>query len=162
MSDPNDRTDYEPGGRPLTGRTVLIIALSAFGVVIAANLTLAFSAASSWPGLIVKNSYVASQGWNARTEAHEALGWEAALAYGEGRVRAEITDAEGRKVEGAFELRIGRPAHDREDRVLPLAPAGGALEAPVALAPGTWLAEIASTEGPDFRVRAKLYVPEGS
>ena len=47
--------------KELTGRHVLIITLAAFGVIIAVNLVMAFLAVGSFPGLEVKNSYVASQ-----------------------------------------------------------------------------------------------------
>ena len=38
-------------GRPLTGRTVLAITVGAFAVILAANLTLAFSAVGTFPGV---------------------------------------------------------------------------------------------------------------
>ena len=47
--------------RRLTGRTVLMIAVGAFGVILAANLTLAYNAVNTFSGLVVQNSYIASQ-----------------------------------------------------------------------------------------------------
>jgi nitrogen fixation protein FixH len=156
-------SDFEPKGRPLTGRKVLIIAVSAFGVVIAANMALLFSATGSFPGLVVKNSYVASQGWDARTAAQRALGWEAAVAYGDGAVRVRLSDAEGRAVEGvALEATIGRPATDAHDRTLALRPVGGLYEAPIALEPGLWRVSLATTGAgaPDYEAAADLVVRE--
>ena len=60
----------------MTGPKVLAIMLAAFGTVIAVNLTLAWSAVSTFPGLEVKNSYVASQNFNAELAAQQALGWD--------------------------------------------------------------------------------------
>lgn len=46
--------------KELTGRHVLLMFVAGFGIIIAVNLTLAFSAVRTFPGLEVKNSYVAS------------------------------------------------------------------------------------------------------
>ncbi len=48
-------------GRPLTGWHVLAMFVAGFGIIIGVNLTLAFKAVSTFPGLEVPNSYVASQ-----------------------------------------------------------------------------------------------------
>ena len=48
----------------------------AFGVIISVNLTLAYNAVHSFPGLEVKNSYVASQTFDADRNAQLALGWD--------------------------------------------------------------------------------------
>jgi nitrogen fixation protein FixH len=50
----------------------------AFGVIISVNLTLAFNAVRTFPGLEVKNSYVASQSFDADRAAQEALNWDVA------------------------------------------------------------------------------------
>ena len=42
--------------RELTGRHVLAITLTAFGVIIAVNLMMAFKAVSTFPGLETPNS----------------------------------------------------------------------------------------------------------
>ena len=47
--------------RELTGRHVLVITLCAFGTIIAVNVFMAVMAVGTFPGLEVKNSYVASQ-----------------------------------------------------------------------------------------------------
>ena len=49
--------------------------VAAFGVIIGVNLVLALSAVRTFPGLEVKNSYVASQTFDERRAAQEALGW---------------------------------------------------------------------------------------
>ncbi|WP_108484918.1 FixH family protein [Oceaniglobus ichthyenteri] len=62
--------------KELTGRHVAIIVCSMFAVIIAVNLTLAFQAVATFPGLEVKNSYVASQNFDSDRAAQEALGWD--------------------------------------------------------------------------------------
>ena len=67
--------------RELTGRHVLVITVSAFAVIIGVNLTLAYQAVATFPGLEVQNSYVAGQGFNDRKAAQEALGWTLVPSY---------------------------------------------------------------------------------
>ncbi len=147
--------------RQITGRHVLLVAVAFFGVVFGANMALVVAATGSFPGLVVKNSYVESQLWNDRKAAAEALGWDATVGYGEGRIRVEIAGPEGAAVEDAALVAIvGRPAQAETDRRLVLAPVDGGYEARIALAPGNWRAAIETVQGPDFAVTAKLYVAE--
>jgi nitrogen fixation protein FixH len=149
--------------RPLTGRRVLLIAVSAFAVVFAANMALLFSATGTFPGLVVKNSYVAGQGWDARAAAQRALGWQTSVGYADGALRARVTDADGRTVEDlALAVMVGRPASDATDRSLTLAARDGLYEAPVALGPGLWQVTLKTTgEGaPAYTAIADLFIPE--
>ncbi|WP_439140960.1 FixH family protein [Planktotalea sp.] len=57
----------------------------AFGIIIAVNLTLAYKAVATFPGLEVKNSYVASQSFDRDRRAQLALGWDVS-AHLEGHV----------------------------------------------------------------------------
>lgn len=59
--------------KPLTGRNVLAIMVSAFTVNIGVNLTPAYQVVATFPGLETKNSSVASQSFNADRAAQEAL-----------------------------------------------------------------------------------------
>ena len=77
-------------GRPLTGRTVALILCSAFAVIIGVNLTLAFKAVATFPGLEVKNSYVASQAFDADRAAQEALGWDVSATVAGDELRLTI------------------------------------------------------------------------
>ena len=52
-----------------TGWHMLAIMLAFFGTIITVNFTMAYLATSSWSGLVVKNTYVASQQFNGKTEA---------------------------------------------------------------------------------------------
>ena len=72
--------------KPLTGRKVFFITAGAFGVILAANLTLAFSAVGTFPGLETKNSYVESQNFNIDRDAQLALGWDADIRLERGSV----------------------------------------------------------------------------
>jgi len=69
--------------RQLTGRHVLMIFVGAFTVIIGVNIALAYNAVRTFPGLEVKNSYVASQEFNTRRAAQVALGWTVDLRHTE-------------------------------------------------------------------------------
>ncbi|MCE0504031.1 FixH family protein [Roseivivax sp. GX 12232] len=127
--------------RPLTGRHVLMMFLCGFGLIIAVNVTLAVQAVGTFPGLEVANSYVASQSFEARRSAQEALGWEARATYASGALTLRVTTAEGQPVppEG-FTARIGRPTHGGADRQLAFDAAGRAR---VTLEPGLWRLDLA-------------------
>ena len=67
-----------------TGRHMTAILVAFFAVVVAVNFTMARYASSTFGGIVVENSYVASQHFNrwlgeARTE--DRLGWEAVTAW---------------------------------------------------------------------------------
>ena len=69
--------------RPFTGWHMLATMVVFFGVVIAVNLTMMTIARGSFGGIVVENSYVASQefnGWLDAAQAQEELGWSAASA----------------------------------------------------------------------------------
>lgn len=60
----------------LKGKHVAAMFVTGFGIIIAVNLTLAWNAVQTFPGLEVKNSYVASQSFDADRSAQLALGWD--------------------------------------------------------------------------------------
>ena len=97
-------------GRPLTGRKVLAIAVGAFSVIIAANIALAVAAVGTFPGLEVKNGYIASQTFEAERAAQAELGWVAEAVYEDGELQIDLLDRDGRPlpVESLI-TRVGRP-----------------------------------------------------
>lgn len=147
--------------RELTGRHVLIIALAAFGVILAANLTMLFSATGSFPGLVSKNAYAESLGWNGKVAAQEALGWHVTAEPDGTGVTVVLTGRDGAPVGPvALEAMIGRPSTDIEDRALELVWNGAAYRAETVLAPGGWRLELRSTGETPFRKTLSLFVAE--
>ena len=59
--------------RTLTGWHVFAIFVGCFSVIITVNLTLAFQAVNTFPGLVTKNSYIASQSFDADRAAQDGL-----------------------------------------------------------------------------------------
>ena len=102
--------------REFTGWHMLAVCLGAFGTIIAVNLYMAFSAVSTFPGLNVANSYIASQEFDQRRAAQEALGWQIEAQAEPNSLRIEITDVTGATVEAArIEAILGRTTHQRDD-----------------------------------------------
>lgn len=60
-----------------TGRHMLAIMIAFFGVIIAVNVTMAVMAGRSWTGIVVEDTYIASQEFNSRVAEGRA---QAALA----------------------------------------------------------------------------------
>lgn len=147
--------------RELTGRHVLAITVSAFAVIIAVNLTLAWQAVSTFPGLEVKNSYVASQGFNGRKAAQEALGWKLAPTYNDGRIDLAFTDRDGVAVRVTkLEVLVGRTTTTAHDAWPEFTPMGDVYSAPLELARGKWMVKV-TAEAPDgtlFEQRTELFV----
>ncbi|MXQ09205.1 nitrogen fixation protein FixH [Alphaproteobacteria bacterium GH1-50] len=148
--------------RQITGRQVFFVTASAFAVIIAVNMTMAFKAVSTFPGLEVKNSYVASQSFDARRAAQEALGWDVALGHENGTLSLAITDADGRPVRANdLSLLIGRKTTSGQDQTPEMTYSGGQYSAPVDLASGHWTVRLKATapDGTPYEKRLALYVP---
>jgi len=145
----------------LTGRHVLIITVAAFSVIIGVNLTLAWQAVSTFPGLEVDNSYVASQDFDREREAQVALGWTLESDYTEGELRLAFTDSAGRPVTlGALEVLVGRPTESLQDSHPQFTRRAGVYVAEAALQPGKWMMRIEARaqDGTRFHQRIDLFV----
>ncbi|HEY9020636.1 MAG: FixH family protein [Paracoccaceae bacterium] len=147
--------------KQLTGRHVLMIFCGAFGIIIGVNLLLAWSAVSTFPGLEVKNSYVASQQFDERKAAQEALGWTVRADAAEGEVILRFTDAQGLPVRvGALDAVVGRATHVADDIRPEFIFDGVAYVAPVHLADGNWNIRLTALaeNGTQFSQRVILHV----
>ena len=147
--------------RPLTGRMVALIAAGGFLFMLIPNIVLAIFAVDTFSGLVVPNSYVASQSFDRDRAAQLALGWTVGIAHEDGVLRLTIADAAGHTVRPPeLGVTLGRPTTARDDRVLDLdeTPTGYAAAAP--LAPGGWRAEIVAiaADGTRFHQSRALHV----
>lgn len=118
-----------------------------FGVTIFVNVILAIFASGSWTGLVVKNSYVASQHYNERIANDEwqaSLGWVDSFTYDDATVSLTVTDAAGRPLAiDSVTAVLRRPAAEQQDHTIQLvrsAPERFDLRHP--LATGLWAADI--------------------
>lgn len=147
--------------RPLTGWHVLAIFVGCFSVIIAVNLTLAFQAVSTFPGLVTKNSYIASQNFDADRTAQDALGWRLETTLTNDTLTLAITDAAGTPVEPkVIKATLGRATHVSEDITPDLQWNGHALTAATAVQSGYWTLwlELEAGDGTPFRRRIPLDV----
>ncbi|MER8884895.1 FixH family protein [Mesorhizobium sp. M0500] len=137
--------------REFTGRHMLAIILAFFGVVITVNLTMATLANTTWTGLVVENTYVASQQFNRKSKegrTQAALGWTGKLTIAWGEVRYGVTDA-GKPVRlHSVKVLFRRPAYEKEDESIKLALASGQEFAAQHMPrDGVWIVEIDADAG---------------
>ena len=133
-----------------TGRHMLIAMLAFFGVIIAVNVTMAIFASSTWTGLIVKNSYVASQDFNAKLEkakAQAAMGWTSKIALEGEELELTIADAKTRPLAALTVVaKVYRPVAEAEDHSVALSELRpGVYGAKVDLKSGLWEVAIMAT-----------------
>ncbi len=147
--------------RPLTGRMVALIAAGAFVFMLIPNVVLTVFAVDTFSGLVVPNSYVASQSFDRDRAAQLALGWTVAVAHEDGVVRLSIADADGHAVRPPeLVATVGRPTTARDDRVLDLEETPTGYAAAVAgLAPGVWRVEIVATAADGTRFHQNRDLP---
>ena len=114
--------------KPFTGKHMAAILVAGFGVVVAVNFTMASYAVGGFHGIVVDNSYVASQkfnSWLEQAEASRALGWEATTARNEDGYVTLTTSGVPEGAGVTAELR--RPLGEHEYETLVFAPIGDGL-----------------------------------
>ena len=137
---------------PFTGRRALAVIGGGFAVVVAVNIALAVLASRSHPGLVVDNSYIASQkfnGWLAQGRAQKAMGWTVTatatpLALTVTAISPLGTPLAGLDVVASLEHPLGA----EPTRNLPLVEtAPGTYTAPHGLSAGQWRTEVRLSRG---------------
>lgn len=148
-------TTQDVPGKPLTGRKVFLIIATGFSIIVAVNLTLAYQAVHTFPGLEVKNSYVASQSFDRQRAAQLALGWDVSASAENNELHLSIMK-EGAPVRAEIVSAVfGRATHVGQDQSPDLRFEGTAYVAPIKLSAGNWnLRLVAMAEdGTEFRQR---------
>lgn len=136
-------TDTMPETRQLQGKHVLTAFFLFFGVIIAVNFTMARLASTTWTGLVVKNSYVASQQFNdelVNAEKQKTLGLSSSVSYGADTLALSLYDTDGNiLIADKLKAEIGRPAFEQKDQVLEfMVLPNGHNKISVALDEGIW------------------------
>ena len=120
------------------------------GVIIAVNLTLAFNAVRTFPGLEVPNSYVASQTFDDNRAAQLALGWDVSAQLNGNTLSLTIMQ-DGHAISPDIEsATFGRATHVGQDQTPDFTFDGHALHATVVGGAGNW----------NLRLRARA--PDGT
>lgn len=133
----------------LTGRKMTAIFVVFFGIVMAVNFTMAHFASSTFGGVVVENSYVASQHYNRwldEAAAQKRLGWSATLSrLSDNRVAVRFAGApEGLTVSAVARHPLGHAPDQALDFVRA---ADGAYVSSKAVAPGRWIVRLAAEAG---------------
>lgn len=135
--------------KTFTGRHITIILLTFFGVVIAVNLTMATFATRTFGGVVVENSYVASQNFNEWLDAakrQDELGWTIRPTMGADRRIDVALTVTGAEVSGFARHPLGR------EKDLPLSfrvDESGKLRSEQFLPAGRWLLHLLVRKGAD-------------
>ncbi len=155
------------GQRQFTGWHMLFIMLGFFGIVIGANLYMAISADRAWTGLVVKNSYVASQEYNeklAANRAQHAMGWSSNIEIVDGEFIFTLLDGEQKPLSAQEVIvQINRPVGTKDDVQLILQQReDGKYSANVDLGAGVWKVYLVANfaDQPAFEHYYKLVIEE--
>lgn len=135
-----------------TGRHMAMILVAFFGVVIAVNMTMATLASRTFGGLVVENSYVASQkfnGWLAEARAEKALDWTLDLKRGaNGRLDAQLSGEGGALADARLTVLARHPLGGLPERNLRFRPLGGGrFESVESLPAGRWILHVEAKAG---------------
>lgn len=100
--------------REFTGKHAAVIIVTGFAIIIAVNLFMATLAVRGFGGVIVENSYVASQefnDWLDAAEEQEALGWSVEMTRSEnGHLLIDTTSVpDGATVTAEARRPLGQP-----------------------------------------------------
>lgn len=149
----------------LTGGRVFGLTAAFFGVIIAVNLVLANRAVSTFPGLEVSNSYVASQSFDADRAAQNELGWVLAPEYdgAANELRLAFTDKTGYPAEVAsLSVMVGRATEASDDSRPEFLRKSGVFVAALDLPQGKWMMQVEAlaADGTAFRQRIDLLVKD--
>jgi nitrogen fixation protein FixH len=152
---------------PFTGRHMLAVVLLFFGTVIAVNIVMAAVATGTFPGLVVRNGYVASQSYSrllAEAQAQAEAGWRMALAAPGGVISLRLADRDGtalRRLE--VKAAAGRPSTAGQDRTMLLLEEADGYRATEALPPGQWEVTVEARRDGErvFAARRRIHVSAG-
>jgi nitrogen fixation protein FixH len=153
-----------PKPKQFTGWHMLAIMVVFFGGIIIVNIFLAMLATNSWTGLIVKNTYVASQEFNdhlASAHAQKERGWTSELSYTAGRLSASFLGIDKTPLfPDAISARIGRPTYEQQDQFISLNYVkDGIYASDIQLAPGLWQITLqADIKNIPYKREARLFV----
>ncbi|MEL7092498.1 MAG: FixH family protein [Pseudomonadota bacterium] len=144
--------------RTITGWHVTAMFVFGFGTIIVVNLTLAFNAVRTFPGLEVKNSYVASQGFDADRAAQQALDWDVSATL-EGDMLALRFAKDGAPVVPLIERAVfGRATSVAADQSPAFTYRDGAFVAPVEAGPGNWNLRVVARAGDGTLFKQRIVV----
>lgn len=145
--------------REFTGWHMLGIMVVMFGIIMGVNLTLAYKAVQTFPGLETRNSYVASQSFDADRAAQDALGWTLDTRLTHTQLSLAITDVAGAAVmPKIISATLGRATNVAQDMTPEFTIVDGVMMADVDAGAGYWNLRVVleAEDGTIFRRRVQL------
>lgn len=145
--------------KEFTGKHMALVFVGGFGIVIAVNLVMASFAVSGFHGVVVENSYIASQkfnGWLDKADESRALGWEVRPERrADGRV---MLTTGGVPADAAITADLRRPIGAKDFASLTFAPDGdGRWLSNRPVADGRWTMRLAiAAAGQDWAGESEL------
>ena len=141
--------------RTFDGRKMSAILVAGFGVVVSVNLYAAVVAKQTFGGIVVENSYVASQkynGWLKQAAEERALGWSAVpRRLPDGRIALELS---GVPADATITGEARHPLGRQPDVALDF---GAGTVSSGALPPGRWILRLAvRADGKLFRAESDI------
>lgn len=133
--------------REFTGRDMAKVLVAGFGVVVAVNFAMATLASRSFSGVVVDNSYVASQkfnGWLEEARKSDELGWSVSLSRKDDGHLTLVTQAvpQGALITAQLRRPLGAP----ESAQLTFAEAApGTFRSAQRIGAGRWTARLSIT-----------------
>ena len=149
-----------------TGWHMLGVMALFFGTIISVNLVMAWNAVSSWSGLVVKNTYVASQEFNGKVADARRLaatGIAGTLEATREGLDYRLAGPDGKPVAAdRVTATLKRPVDERDDVVLVLLPAGeGLFRVEQTIASGQWVVDLVALRNGEsvFRETLRIVIP---
>jgi len=165
----DEESDYKPGGRPLTGRSVMLMLVAFFTVMLLVNFIMAREAVKTFSGLDTDNPYDSGLAYNkeiAAAREQAARGWIVELTRtpdgAATQVTATVKDKSGLPVTGLdVSIHFFHPSSRKFDRqIMAGAIADGVYAGAAELASGHWDVEVDLTRNGErqFRTRNQLII----
>ena len=135
--------------KEFTGRHMVLITVAFFGVILGVNVLMAVVASRTWTGLVVQNSYVASQEFQQKADAarlQAEAGWTMNIAYEAGTLVVRALDDGVPLALDEVTASVRRPVGGHDDATLVLMRSADGYRGAIDLAPGVW--DVAITTAP--------------
>ena len=137
--------------REFTGAHMMAVMVLFFGTIITVNLIMARFAVTTWSGLVVPNTYVASQEFNgkaAEARAIAALGNRVSFSGSQSGFSVLLSARDGSPLRAdQVIVTLHRPVGTEQDRDETLVPAGyGRFTAEGKLGAGDWIAHVTARD----------------
>lgn len=135
--------------KTFTGWHMLVVMVLFFGTIVSVNLTMAYFATSSWSGLLVQNTYVASQKFDDDVAQNREMlerGWVSDLTMDGSTITYSLADGTGQPVfADTVTASVYRPVGVLDDQSVTMTQSGeGTYSAALAVDPGQWIARISA------------------